>query len=120
MNGRARQLKITLRKIESDRLTISVLLNVLKRCSNALGTQRTKCVQLNNVQSNTINYKQSNSVKLNTAFLILCCKYYFPVKLNYVSTVNVDEKQCTDFLVAIKLNYYVYLSLEIILKSDGF
>ena len=47
-------------------------------------------------------------------------KYYFPVKLNYVSTVNVDEKKYTDFLVVIKLNYYVYLSSEIILKSDGF
>ena len=65
--------------------------------SNAL-LPYAKCIQSNNVQSNTINYKQSNSVKLNTAFLILCCKYYFPVKLNYVSTVNVDEKQYTDFL----------------------
>ena len=49
-----------------------------------------------------------------------CCKHYFPVKLNHASTVNIDEKQCTDFLVLIKVNYHVYLSSEIILKSDRF
>ena len=43
-----------------------------------------------------------------------------PVKLNYVPAVNANEIQSTDFLVVIKLNYYVYLSSEIILKSDGF
>ena len=43
-----------------------------------------------------------------------------PVKLNYVPAVNANEIQSTDFLVVIKLNYYVYLSSEIILKSDSF
>ena len=43
-----------------------------------------------------------------------------PAKLKHVPTVNVNEMQTTDFLDAIKLNYYFYLSSEIILKSDGY
>ena len=39
-----------------------------------------------------------------------------PVKLNCVLAVNADETQCTDFLVVKKLNYYDYLSSEIMLK----
>ena len=58
--------------------------------------------------------------QLNTSFLTSCCKHYFPVKLNCVPTVNVDEKQCTDFLVATKLNCHAHLSSETTLKSDGF
>ena len=80
MNGRARQLKITLRKIESGRLTISVLLNVLKRYSNTLGIQRTKCIQSNNVQLNTINYKQSNSVQIEYSLFNIMLKTMYPCK----------------------------------------
>ena len=80
MNGRARQLKITLRKIESGRLTVSVLLNVLKRYSNTLGTQRTKCIQSNNVQLNTINYKQSNSVQIEYSLFNIMLKRMYPCK----------------------------------------
>ena len=43
-----------------------------------------------------------------------------PVKLNYVLAVNANEMQSADFFGVIKLNYYVYLSSEIMLKSDGF